>query len=336
MQDIVFYEAFDEEQKAIKKHLPDNIRAAYTPKTIQEAKEKITPARIISIRTQSYVPLSWVKNLDGILTRSQGYDHLLAFRQDAGSVVACGYLGGYCARAVAEHAILMMMALMRKLKQQIRQFRSFARDGLTGGECQGKQLLVIGVGNIGAEAVALAKGLNMAVRGVDIAPGLAGLDYVSLPRGLAWADAAICALPLTGQTVNMLDYAAFQSAKPGLTFINIARGEISPVKDLKRLLDEGILGGIGMDVYPQEGVLADSLRAGKDETAPETRDILKLAQDERVIFTPHNAFNTQEALERKAALTSAAIVSFLKERTFPHPVPLRYTHCFFETEALKY
>ena len=66
-------------------------------------------------------------------------------------------------RAVAEQAILLVMALLRKLPQQTQQFPRFHRDGLTGHECAGKKLLVVGVGNIGSEVVRIGQALGMAV-----------------------------------------------------------------------------------------------------------------------------------------------------------------------------
>ncbi len=321
MLDVMFYEAFEEEQKEIKGFLPEDVRAAFTSKTIQETEEKKPSCALISIRTQSRIPLSWAKSVDGILSRSQGFDHLMAFRRESDSDAACGYLGNYCARAVAEQAILMVMVLLRKFKKQEQQFVSFSRDGLTGKECQGRNVLIIGVGNIGSEMADMAKGLKMIVRGVDIAPKAKNIKYVSLSDGLDWADAALCALPLTDQTEGMLNYAALKESKPGLIFINIARGEISPVGDLKKLLEEEILEGVGMDVYAQEGAMANSFRAGEGGKTPEGRDILEMAKNENVIFTPHNAFNTSEALKKKASLTVTAIISYLKNRTFPTTIP---------------
>ncbi|HQP10155.1 MAG TPA: NAD(P)-dependent oxidoreductase [Candidatus Omnitrophota bacterium] len=321
MIDVMFYEAFEEEREEIRAVLPKSIRAAYTSKTIQEAKAKNPPCAVISVRTQSRVPAAWIEKIDGILTRSQGYDHLSAVRQKAGSRVACGYLGSYCSRAVAEHAVLMTMALLRALKKQTRQFLSFKRDGLTGRELRGKRALVVGVGNIGREIVDVAKGLGMPVRGVDIAPKLKGIPYVSLKEGLAWADVIFCALPLTKKTAGMFNYSALQGIRPGTIFINIARGEISPIADLKRLLDKGALGGVGIDVYPEEGALADFLRSGAKRPPVRIKKTLEFARRENVICTPHNAFNTREALKEKAALTADSLAMFLREGRFPHPVP---------------
>ncbi len=320
--DIVFFEAFDEEQELLRKICPSHVHAEFTPLTIQESRLVKAPARFLSIRTQSRIPLLWKDDIDGILTRSTGFDHVLAYRQETRTQAALGYLPVYCSRAVAEQAITMMLSLMRKLVAQQRSFQQFHRNGLTGQECQGKRLLVVGVGNIGAEIVDIAHGLRMKVAGVDIDRKLPSLEYIDLVPGLAWADVIICAAALTEETRNMLDYDMLRRVKTGAIFINIARGEISPLSDLKRLVDEKILSGLGLDVFDDEHILAHDLRAGlRSSKSASTVCALELAQYSNVIFTPHNAFNTQEALARKADQTMESVVLFLAEKKFPFPVP---------------
>ena len=68
--DVFFYEAFEEEAKALKELLGSSVTCDYTPETIQEAGHLAPPAHIISIRTQSVVPAIWADNIDGILSRS--------------------------------------------------------------------------------------------------------------------------------------------------------------------------------------------------------------------------------------------------------------------------
>ncbi len=145
--DVYFYEAFQEEVAALRRYLPAGISAGFSDKTIQETGDWEPDAPLISIRTQSVVPPAWTVKVRGIVSRTTGYDHLV------GQKIPCGYLPHYCSRAVAEQAILLVMALLRKLPQQIAQFPNFHRDGLTGRECAGKRLLVVGVGSIGAEVV---------------------------------------------------------------------------------------------------------------------------------------------------------------------------------------
>ena len=321
MHKVIFYEAFDEEASAIRKFLPENIDAVFTWKTIQEQKDAAPPAELISIRTQSRVPQDWSRRLKGILTRSRGYDHLAAFRRESGADLPCGYLDDYCARAAAEQAVLMMMALLRKLRKQADNFQTFSRDGITGAQCKGRRAFIAGVGHIGAEIVDIARGLRMEVKGFDIEHKVKGLSYVTLAEGVVWADVVFCALPLTEATLGMLGYQTLKQGKPGKIFVNVARGEISPAGELKRLLDEGAIGGIGLDVFPEEPALAHSLRAGTESSDQEVRAVLELAQRDETLFTPHNAFNTQEALEQKAALSAQAVKQFLARGTFPVTVP---------------
>ncbi|MEM6801373.1 MAG: hydroxyacid dehydrogenase, partial [Bacteroidota bacterium] len=90
--DVFFYEAFEEEQEALKHFLPDHIKAGFSWKTIQEYGADAPPAPIISVRTQSNLPAEWANNLDAILSRSTGYDHLKAYLRLTGKDVACGHL----------------------------------------------------------------------------------------------------------------------------------------------------------------------------------------------------------------------------------------------------
>ncbi|PIQ83113.1 MAG: hydroxyacid dehydrogenase [Candidatus Omnitrophica bacterium CG11_big_fil_rev_8_21_14_0_20_64_10] len=318
--DVVFYETFEEEEAALRRLLPDSIQAVFVPKTIQEAGGE-WPAKLISTRTQSAVPVAWLPELSGILSRSSGCDHLFPLRAASDGKVALGYLPLYCARAVAEQGILLLMALLRKLKRQLEQFDRFDRNGLTGVECAGRRLLVVGVGQIGREVVALGRGLGMTVRGVDIVRRLPDLKYTALEHGLAWADAVICALPLTAQTRGLLNRPMLEKARLGTLLVNVGRGEATPLADLSVLLESGRLGGVGLDVYEEEGKLAAALRSGGSPTSEQIRPLAALKGRPDVLLTPHNAFNTVEALERKAQQSVEAVVQFLKTGTFPHPAP---------------
>ncbi|MBI5416108.1 MAG: hydroxyacid dehydrogenase [Candidatus Omnitrophica bacterium] len=321
MFDVVFYEAFEEERAALKKFLGKNIHARFAAGTVQESGGRLPPARLISVRTQSRIPPAWAQQLDGIFTRSQGYDHLLAYRRATGKNIACGYIDEYCSRAVAEQAVLAMMALLRKLKKQLVSFEKFSRDGLTGSECRGRRALVVGVGNIGAQIVDIARGLRMEVRGVDPRHRLKSIHYVSLKKGLEWADVIFCSCALTDSTTNLLDYAALRGVRKGAIFINVARGEISPAQDMERLLARGILGGVALDVFDGEDRLADYLRGSRRGADEKTRAVLRLQGRDDVLLTPHNAFNSREALEAKARLSAQAVRHFLRKGAFPHAIP---------------
>lgn len=321
MYDVVLYEVFDEEERLLKEFMPSDVRAKYFSGTIQEEAKKEPAASLISIRTQSVIPEGWASDVQGILTRSTGYDHLLKYKKKTKTKALCGYLPNYCSRAVAEQAVLMMAALLRKLPLQMKNMKQFNRNCMTGQECQKRNLLVVGVGRIGSEVVDIALGLGMNVRGVDISPKKEGIEYVSLEEGIAWAHSVICAVPLTDLTRGLLNYSLFKKASSQIVFVNIARGEISPLKDLKRLLEEEVVAGLGMDVYEEEEELAELLRTKKDLKSPGVLLFKELQQKENVLFTPHNAFNTCEALKRKAQQTTSAIIMFHQRKTFPDLIP---------------
>lgn len=320
--DVYFYEAFAEEENLLKQYMPSAIKAGYTWKTIQETGDEFPPARLISTRTQSNIPLNWADRLDGILSRSTGYNHLLDYRELSRVSLALGYLPLYCPRAVAEQAMLMWMALLRKLPQQISQFHKFRRNGLTGEECSGKTLLVVGVGNIGYEVVKIGRGLDMQVFGVDIVQRHDDVLYVSKEKGLREADVIVCAMNLTRKNRSYFTNELFRRAKRGVIFVNVSRGELSPPQELLISYRERLISAIGLDVFDEESELAVTLREGGNSKNPTMRAILELAKFENVIFTPHNAFNTIQAVKRKAEQSAGQVQNFLEKGKFIWPVPL--------------
>ena len=318
--DVFFYEAFEEEAEALRTLLGNQLLYEMTDKTIQEMGHEIPPARFISIRTQSVIPIPWADKLDGILSRSTGYDHLKKYLESIHQPLPCGYLEEYATRAVAEHAILLAMALLRLLPQQMVQFKHFNRDGLTGSELEGKNLLVVGVGRIGNEVVRIGSALGMNVRGVDIVQRHKNIHYVKKEDGIPWANVIICAMNLTDENRGYFSYEILRHTRAGSVFINIARGEHAPLADLQRLIIEDHLGGLGLDVFEDEPAIAVALRSGHASTAPAAEALQELFRHPRVLFTPHNAFNTAEAVQRKSQFSVDEIFYFLKNKEFRCPV----------------
>ncbi len=324
MKTIFFYEAFEEETKALKKFLPKNIDAGFSWKTIQEYGGEIPPAKIISIRTQSTIPVDWADSIDGIITRSTGYDHITEYRKISKKNISAGFLPLYCNRSVAEQALLMWLGLLRKLPQQIQQFKSFNRDGITGKECEKKILTVIGVGNIGYEIVKIGKGLNMDVLGVDIVKKYNNVTYVSKEEGVLKADVIVCSMNLTKDNQGYFNFELLNKTKPGTVFINIARGELSPATDLLKLLESKKISGVALDAYNHEKELAGTMRKGIKSDDKEIQAILKLAERNDVILTPHNAFNTEEAVEKKSEQTIEQLLHFLEKKEFKWKVETEF------------
>ena len=319
---IFFYEVYEEERVCLARMLPQGWQADFIASTPQEAGHAVPPAPHISIRTQSLIPADWLHDVSLIVSRSTGYDHLVALKRltpKPGAALSC--LPKYCGQAVAEHALMLWMALARKLRAQLSSIQSFNRDGLTGSELKGRRLVVAGVGDIGYRVVAIGQALGMQVYGVDPEPRHEALRYVSLAEGLAMADILVCAMNLTENNRGLFSIEQWRRAKPGLLFVNVSRGECSPFQDLLLALNEGWLGGVGLDVFNHEAEFARLLRTGVPADSQELSAARELLQHPQVLFTPHNAFNTQEATERKCALTIDQFKAFESCGQFLHQPP---------------
>ena len=324
---IFIFETFEEEMNKFKKIFNKTCIVNYTQNTIQEwLKDDYNkiyrdecPACIISIRTQSIIPNEWLNsnNLKGILSRSTGYDHIPKHNN-----ILRGYLPCYCSSAVAEHATMLWMSLLKKLPQQINQWKTFNRNNLTCKEFgKNKKMLVVGVGNIGYKVIKIAKSLNIEVYGHDIIKKYEDVNYIdkdNLIKTIKNIDIVVCCMNLTSDNHKYFDYELLSNIKKQALFINVSRGELVVCNDLLQLLKEGTLGGVGMDVYPNENTLGDKLRStnnwftdNKEEIA-----ILEMSKLTNVIFTPHNAFNTMEGLDQKVKDTVIQINHFYETGSF--------------------
>ena len=315
--DVYFYEAFAEERESLERHLQGRLKAGYTAATLQLSGDVAPPAPVLSIRTQSVLPAAWCPPVRALLARTTGHDHLRRLAaMPQPPALAC--LPEYCSRAVAEQAALLWMALLRKLPRQLAQWPTFNRDGLTGGECMGRTLAVAGVGRIGHEIARIGRGLGMTVVGSDPVRRHADVNYVELVDGISHADILVASMNLTEENRGLFNYARLSAARPGLLFINVARGELAVTADLARLLHEGHLGGIALDVYDGENDVADALRTQRPDA--EAARLLELARHPNVLLTPHNAFNSMESVDRKSALSIEQALAYAATGRFKWPL----------------
>ena len=322
--DAFFYEAFAEEAERLLHHAAAaGLRVGHSPLTIQETGHAAPPAPVVSLRTQSIFPPAWAPHLRGILTRSTGYDHLFAYRDAVGG--ACpplGYLPLYCVRAVAEQALLLWTALLRRLPRQLAEFDRFRRDHLTGRENPGKTLALFGVGHIGYEIWRIATALGLIVRGVDPVRRHADVAYAEPAEALAQADIVVCAMNLTPRNRGYFTRDVLAQAQRRPILVNVARGEFTPAAVLEAALDDGLLSGVALDVFNEESTLAPALRTGDAAAlSPDNQALLRLRKRHDVLLTPHNAFNTVEAVERKSEQSIRTLLHFRKTGQFLWPVP---------------
>ncbi len=173
-------------------------------------------------------------------------------------------------KAVAEHAMALILALSRQLHHaRDNQNRAFWRPmigdrTIREDELGGKTLVVVGFGRIGQRLGRLAKAFDMRVIGLrrdaSAVPGAADEVWPTarLHEALAVADAVALTCPLTAETENLMDAAAFAALKPGALLVNAARGKVVDDAALLAALAVGRVSGAGLDVFREEPLPAGS------------------------------------------------------------------------------
>jgi phosphoglycerate dehydrogenase-like enzyme len=171
---------------------------------------------------------------------------------------------GANARAVAQHAMALILALARRLPEaRDNQAKKFWRPmqgefAVREDELTGKTLLIIGIGGIGGRLAGLAKAFEMSVIGVrqDPARGPYGADSVhalsELPALLPKADYVALTCPLTPETQGIIDAGALSRMKPTAYLVNVARGGCVVESELIAALQAGRIEGAALDTTEAE------------------------------------------------------------------------------------
>jgi D-3-phosphoglycerate dehydrogenase len=201
----------------------------------------------------------------------------------------------------AEHAIAMMMALVRQipLANVSTQSGKWEKSRFMGMEVTGKTLGLIGCGNVGSIVADRAQGLKMRVISFDpyLSPERAvgiGVEKVELEELFARADIITVHTPLTDSTRNLINAASIAKMKKGVRIVNCARGGIVDEDDLRAALDSGQVAGAAVDVF---------------ETEPAKKNVL--FGHENLIATPHLGAATQEAQEIVAVQVAEQMADYL-------------------------
>ena len=227
-------------------------------------------------------------NLAFVQSISAGMDQYdRALFAQAGIRLAGG--AGVNARAVAEHAMALILALKRQLhtgrdNQSAAKWRGMISNiADREDELGGKTVVLVGLGRIGARFAQLAKAFDLEVIAVrrDPAQGAAGADEVvataRLGDVLPRADIVVLACALTSETENLIDAAMLARLKPSAMLINVARGRVVDETALVAALAAGRLASAGLDVT-------------REEPLPATSPLWSMPN---VLLTPHTAGETQ-------------------------------------------
>lgn len=284
--DIIHFEALGEEARHLVDEtkaaqecglIPTDLRYLVTPQNLQEFLKQNPQEElpdIISIKTHSILPASYMSGTKkSIITRSAGYDHLETLC-DIANITS---LRNYCVNSVAQTAIKFMYAAAGLLNQYTVNAATFERN-MTASFMEltpDRVATVFGVGKIGKRAYDLVKANGLTAQAVDIRENelrdLYGdsVKFVSKEEAIKNSDIIINAMNLTRipdsifYNENYFSEEVLRQGKKGLIFINITRGEIAPEAGLLHLYQEGIIGGIGLDVFTAENDFSQSLRNQK-------------------------------------------------------------------------
>ncbi len=274
--------------------------------------KEVEDFEIISIFINSKIDRKLIKKfkeLKAIVTRSTGYNHIdvkLCKRKKI-SVLNAPFYGE---NTVAEYVFMLILALSRKLVETVERTkkRDFSIEGLRGFDLKRKTLGIIGMGNIGSCVAKIAKGFGMNIlaynknRDSELSKKLK-FKYTSLNFLLKNSDVITLHLPLTKKTYHFINKKNIKIVKKGAYLINTSRGEIVDNSALLFALNKKILAGVGLDVLEGEGIIKEERELFLKNNIRE-KNLLKVMEDnilldfENVIITPHNAFNTKEALYR--------------------------------------
>ncbi len=324
---VIWAEAFSEEKHLAEELYSGELELNFYERPVQKLDlDELPDEFILTTRTHSNFSDVLLKKSACIISRSTGYDHLTDIKVD----FPVGYLPDYATEAVAGHNLSVAFSLIRKISTAQRAMKDFSRNELTGREISKFTAGIVGVGRIGRATAERLRKLDVTVKGNDLDPRpdwaeKVGLEYVKLQELFKTCNLIFLALPLTEKTAGLIDRKLLFDLPENSYLVNAGRGEVVNSTHLLTALDEGPLAGLGLDVYNYEGDLAAYLSGEpvsvSSRTEAEIKAVEELLTRPNVIATPHNAFNTRSALQRKVKSTLASIKQFQATGDLPAPVP---------------
>jgi len=238
-----------------------------------------------------------------IVVRSSGFDNV-DFNAAQRHRITVKWLPGFAPHAIAEHAVALLLSLVRKTPQIFErvQHGNFSIEGLMGFNLYGKTVGIIGMGRIGScfARIMLGFGCNVLaydpVKKNDLISD--GVTYVSLKKIFEQSDIISLHCALNEFNTGIISRSVLKSVKPDLILINTARGNLVDTTAVLDALKEHRISGYGADVYEKEGNAFyhkfESLRKVNDPL------LVSLIKQPGVLLTPHLGFLTFEAMQQVA------------------------------------
>lgn len=324
---LAFFELEDWQKDFLNERFSDHELLLFDGPLADEQLDSMGDVEVLGVFIYSQVTrdvLDRLPELKLVVTLSTGFDHIdLEAAKEKGVSVCNVPVYGEC--TVAEHTFALILAASRKIFQSIERthhHHRFETDvSLRGFDLMGKTIGIIGCGNIGKHVARIARGFMMKILVFDVYPDEAhalelGFDYVDMDRLLSESDVITLHTPYNEHTHHIIDSEAFSKMKDGVMVVNTARGGLIETKALVHALQEGKVGAAALDVLESEcevkeeaALLTDQFKSECDlSIVLDNHLLMKL---DNVVVTPHNAFNSVEALERIIHTTADNIDRFV-------------------------
>ena len=324
---IAFFEIQNWEKTILKKKLKNHSLQFFSEPINESFLPKIKDIDLLSVFIYSKLDDKILKKLPKlkiIITRSTGFDHISLPACKKRKIKVCNR-PSYGDNTVAEHTFALILALSRKThKAYLRaQKDDFTIKGLQGFDLENKTLGVIGTGKIGKHVIRIARGFGMKVLAYDKFPDSSlanelNFNYAPLTQLLKKSDIITLHIPLLKQTKYLINSSRLKQMKSSAILINTSRGEIVDTTALLNALDNKKIAGAGLDVIEGEVLIKEEKELLHKKTNPEAwKQIIEnhaIIDNENVVFTPHIAFYSKEALHRIIENTIQNIKDFDKNK----------------------
>jgi len=304
-----FFEVEDWEREHIKKGLKNANIVFFGRELDSHSINDIKNIDVLSVFIYSKITrevIGKLPKLKLIATMSTGYEHIDL--EDT----------------VAEHTFALILALSRKICQSYERTKKgdFSLEGLRGFDLKGKTLGVVGAGSIGQHVIRIAGGFEMNVVAFDVRKDAAlakklGFKYANLNNLLKISDIITLHAPYNKFTHHMINKSNIHLIRKGALLVNTSRGGLIETEALVEALSDKTLAGAGLDVLEEECSIKEEkqLLSKKFPLECNLKTMLQnhiMLEQDNVIITPHNAFNSGEALKRIIDMTIENIKAFQK------------------------
>ncbi len=322
---IHIYDIHDDEKTILKNGLTDHDCTFHSgPISIENLSED---TEVLSVFVSSYVTkeiLDKLPKLRLIACRSSGFNNI-SVSVATSKGVEIVVVPGYGEHTVAEYAFALLLTLSRKVLESVKTVKEnicLEPNLIRGIDLFGKKLGVIGTGRIGKRMISIAKGFGMDVIAYDIHENPQdahelGFMYVTKEDLFRQSDVISLHSPLTSDTFRIINHESFLLMKDNVYIVNTARGELIDTHALLVALASSKIAGIGLDVVEGEEFVKEKCQL-IEGTSRESTKLLEeafyinsLLKDQRVVLTPHIAYNTEEAVSRIMTTTVDNIINFL-------------------------